>query len=67
METEAVSLLDDPLLTFYADANNLERESFDIGIEPEWVTAPRAFRKLGLPEVRAFPVELLEEFYPAMP
>jgi hypothetical protein len=67
MESEAIPLLRDPMLTFYSDANALEAKCAQDGIECEWAMAPRAFRKLGLDTVRAFPTALLEEFYPAMP
>lgn len=66
-EPEAVSLLSDPLGTFHNDAEQLQTICEERGIKFLWVKAGRAFQRLGLNTVRAFPIWLLTEFYPLNP
>ena len=66
-ESEALRLLSNPLMTFHADADKLEDLCVRDKIDYRWVTAPRAYRRIGLVQARAFPTSLLEEFYPQYP
>lgn len=66
-EAEAVDGLSDPIETFFADADELQRISEKRGIKFYWLAAGRAYRAVGLNTVRAFPLWLLSEFYPINP
>lgn len=66
-EPEALELLADPVATFYGDAEKLQTICEARSLPFHWVMAPPVFNRVGLAEARAFPVELLAEFYPANP
>lgn len=67
MEGEAVDLLRNPLSTFIRDADALEAICETENLPFLWIDAPKAFKEWGRGMVRAYPVTLLEEFYPAEP
>lgn len=66
-EAEALPLLEEPVKTFFADAEKLQEICERRGRPYMWVESPPAFNRVGLAEARAFPLDLLAEFYPQSP
>lgn len=64
---EAWEFLGDPLETFKKDADKLSRQLEETGDGSKvlWLPAPIAFKRIGREGIRAFPIDLLADFYPA--
>jgi hypothetical protein len=66
-EEAALDLLDDPIATIFADEELVITIADKQGILWKWCRAPAAFERMGFKVAKAFPVELLQQFYPLNP
>lgn len=66
-EKEALEMLSDPIATIFADEEEIITLADQHGILWKWCSSPPALRRLGFTTGKAFPVELLHQFYPLNP
>jgi hypothetical protein len=66
-EAAALEMLSDPIATIYADEQEMITRADQRGILWKWCTAPTAHQRMGFKISRAFPLEMLQQFYPLNP
>jgi hypothetical protein len=66
-EPDTLELMPDPVCVLAEDADRLVAICENRGLNYMQVAPTRLARQLGFPHSRAFPVELLNEFYPINP
>lgn len=66
-ETAALEDLMDPVATLFEDEEQIITIADARGILWKWCTAPAAFQAMGFRTAKAFPLELLQQFYPLNP
>jgi hypothetical protein len=66
-EEAALEMLGDPIATMFSDEEMIITIADARGILWKWCTAPAAFQRMGFKVSKAFPLELLQQFYPLNP
>jgi hypothetical protein len=66
-ETAALEMLSDPIATLFEDEEHLITIADKLEVLWKWVTAPPAFQAMGFKVSKAFPLDLLQQFYPLHP
>ncbi len=66
-EEAALEMLSDPVSTLFSDEELIITIADKLGIRWKWCVAPPAFQRMGFKAAKAFPVDLLQQFYPLNP
>jgi hypothetical protein len=66
-ETAALEMLSDPIATLFDDEEHLITIADKLNIPWKWVPAPAAYQAMGFKISKAFPLDLLQQFYPLHP